>query len=383
MRILVMETGSLDTEYIKPKTLTMKTIHSIDSLKKLTGKKVHGAIGGAVKASYQIYDYFKKHGYDTDFLADFSTVDKKVKGLTTSEQMMHRDYDVIFLNSMRDVMIVDEYLKKHKHTKTIYTDRGNAILNIKGFHPKIPAMLYLLLRMKKWLSCYVAITAMQEQAGEKFFTKNTQVEYILTAQDKIYRKLNRKRTYNGALSVGRLDERQKKVSFMINGISEVIKKHPELKNKEILRLVGAGPHEHAYKELVKSLRLEQNVFFLGALYGDKLVEAYNNAGFVVTTSEWEGLSRVFLESLACGAPILINNNINPLIDYRTKRYLIQSGINGMVYEYGDMQDFVKKFYMMFTDEKLRRKLSSNGSKTSKEFSVDKTLNEYKKIVESL
>lgn len=178
--------------------------------------------------------------------------------------------------------------------------------------------LYLFKEMCKWLICYIAINAEQEQRAKKFFTDKTMIKFIPIAPHGEFIKLNIKKNFEGGIFIGRLEETQKRVSLLVKGINEVVEMHPELKGKEILKIYETGPDEESYKQLVKKLNLESNISFCGFAIGNKLLDAYNNAGFFVSYSNWEGLSRVFLEAMACGLPVLANTKNNRIIDYKKR-----------------------------------------------------------------
>lgn len=391
----------------------------------------HTALGGAVVAAYQLYSGLKKFkGYKLDLFGNFAHIDKKVRPVSV-EQMLSTEYDIIILNSIRDVILADRYMALHKKTKAIYVDRSNTLLNYKtenlggalsdtttsilslspvewlvserildlsfemwkkhmkkkeAVTSSLSSMAitfeevvkrYLITRMKKWLSYYIAITTDQERYAKKFFRGKIKVAYVPIAQDKIFRRLNLKRRFSGAMYEGRLDERQKKLNFMIKGIDRVRDGQIEhLENKKLLKIVGKGPHEQQYKELVKQLGLEKNIVFKPPVYGQALVKEYNDAEFYVSTSEWESPGRMFLVAMACGLPVLNNtkNNTNGLI---------KNEYNGMVYKYNDIEDFAEKFYFLYTNKKYRERLAVNALKESKNYSIDKTLALYKKIVDGL
>lgn len=377
MRILVMESGAI------PKRIKTRSAISMLILKVDSARGTAGAIGGAAQASYQLYDYFsKKKGNQADFFADFSAFIKKEA--VRMDTLMKTDYDLIFMNSIRDTMVVDEYIRRHKRTKVIYTDRANALLNykdIRRLHPRVPAVFYLLHKMKRWLSCYIAITAEQELAGKLFF-KNAEVAYIPIAPSEIFCPGKRK-SDGHALYVGRLDERQKKVEFMIRALKLLIDERPLLKTWRLLTIVGDGPDRSRYEQMVHELGLSGAVTFKGALRGEKLVDEYRKAAFFVSTSEWESPGRTFLEAMACGVPLLVNTSNNAIVSLRPERRMVVDGKNGLVYDYRDAGDFAEKFYRLYINRTLRGRLSDGALRASKEFSLSRSMLQYNEIAQSL
>ena len=380
--------------------------------------------GGAVKDSHRLYVYLKSLGrYTVDFFADFSKFGEHYP--ISLDELYKTHYDLIIINSMRDVLLLKKYMPKNALTKTIYVDRGDIVYHyfmlhgsrmISHFAGIFPMSanrsdsmsksiikqtnsivlkrardffskgygMYLFREMHKWLTCYIAINAEQEQRARKFFAHKTMVKYIPIAPHEEFTKLHIKKDFEGGIFIGRLEETQKRVSLLILGIKEVVRMHPELRGRELLRIYGTGPDEGYYKQLVKELTLEDSISFCGFALESRLLNAYNNAGFFVSSSYWEGLSRVFLEAMACGLPVLANTKNNRMIDYKKRKYLVRENQNGMVFEYGNMHDFAKKFYRLYSDKKLAERLGNNAQKLiSKELNIKKMLASYKALISGL
>jgi teichuronic acid biosynthesis glycosyltransferase TuaC len=73
----------------------------------------------------------------------------------------------------------------------------------------------------------------------------------------------------------------------------------------ILALAGAGEDEAALRELARTQGLADRVRFLGQVSHDLLPRLLSAADAVVLPSEREGLANVWVEALACGAPLVI------------------------------------------------------------------------------
>ena len=72
-----------------------------------------------------------------------------------------------------------------------------------------------------------------------------------------------------------------------------------------LALAGAGPDEAALRALTARLGLTHRVHFLGQVNHDTLPILMAAAQAIVLPSEREGLANVWVEALACGAPLVI------------------------------------------------------------------------------
>jgi teichuronic acid biosynthesis glycosyltransferase TuaC len=72
-----------------------------------------------------------------------------------------------------------------------------------------------------------------------------------------------------------------------------------------LALAGSGPDEVALRAQVEALGLSERVHFMGQVSHDVLPLLMSAAAAVVLPSEREGLANVWVEALACGAPLVI------------------------------------------------------------------------------
>ncbi len=340
--------------------------------------------GGAAKTAYDTYLYLKKNGYSVDIFGDFSKIDKNLKPKDAIE-LRPDYYDAVFLNSIRDVPVVKSNLDPlNSETRFIYTDRGNVINNFKNagakrLLPKMIARQLLANEMRKWLDCYVALTAEQEELARSFFGKKTEIKFIPNWYSEEFRPLKVKKS-SAAIYVGRLDERQKKVRFLIEEIGKFVNKNTQVKGKVVLRIVGSGPDEERYKALVNRKGLGHNVEFYSFVKQENLVKLYNESLFFVSTSEWEGMAGTFVEAMACGLPLLINERNNTLLSRSPIRTLVMDRKNGLIYKYGDIDDFADKFQSLYSNSGLRRKLSVNSVIFSKNFRMELNLDKYRKLV---
>jgi len=97
------------------------------------------------------------------------------------------------------------------------------------------------------------------------------------------------------VSVGHLIERK--------GHHLVIEAMQLLPDYQLL-IVGGGEEEKSLKTLVETLRLTEQVSFLGEKKQQDLTEIYNAADAMILASSREGWANVLLESMACGTPVV-------------------------------------------------------------------------------
>jgi len=100
------------------------------------------------------------------------------------------------------------------------------------------------------------------------------------------------------LSVGRLVE-SKGFNNLIRAIKET--KRPDL----YLIIIGEGPYRNRLEELIRSLKLEDQIKLLGEKSYGELHKWYSVADLFCLASLREGCPNTVLEALACGIPVII------------------------------------------------------------------------------
>jgi sugar transferase (PEP-CTERM/EpsH1 system associated) len=122
-----------------------------------------------------------------------------------------------------------------------------------------------------------------------------------------------------AISVARLSP-VKDFPTLLRGVAKAVAAHPEFR----LRIVGDGGERPRLEQLMRDLRLEQHVEFLGERHN--VPQLLKEAGFFVSSSKTEGISLTLLEAMAVGLPVLttsVGGNAEIVRDGETG-YLVES-----------------------------------------------------------
>ncbi len=90
-----------------------------------------------------------------------------------------------------------------------------------------------------------------------------------------------------------------------------------------LLLIGKGEREADYRALAQACGVESRVHFVGAVPHDALPEGLSAADVLVSPSDSEGLANAWVESLACGTPVVVS-------EAGGARELVSSDIAGRV-----------------------------------------------------
>lgn len=141
--------------------------------------------------------------------------------------------------------------------------------------------------------------------------------------------------YVGRLDVGKgWDHYLRAISFYVN-------EKPEERNRTRFIAVGSGKEDEAFKQLAKSLDIEDVIVHYPLMKQSDLANIYTviEAFIFPTTRKGESLGLVGLEAMACQTPILASA-IGGILDY------VQDGRNGWLFTPGDavqLKDLLVKF----------------------------------------
>ncbi|PWB82114.1 MAG: hypothetical protein C3F08_00455 [Candidatus Methylomirabilota bacterium] len=116
-----------------------------------------------------------------------------------------------------------------------------------------------------------------------------------------------------------------------------------------IRLLGGGPTLEEY-----SADAPPNATFLGQITGERVVEQYRGARFLVVPSLWfEGCPLVILEAMSNGLPV-IASRIGGLPE------LVDDGVTGLLFEPGDAEELANKMRALWLDTATCRKMGQAG-----------------------
>lgn len=160
------------------------------------------------------------------------------------------------------------------------------------------------------------------------------------------RKYNKKEF--SVLFVGNFETKVKGLSFLIEAISKVKRKHPKVE----LKVVGPGDIR-SYKEACKKFNILDNVSFLGKLEKEDIVKHYKESEIFICPSTSENLPSTIIEAMYCKTAV-ISTNIGDIPN------LIKSGKNGILIKPFSSEEISKACLNLFEYRKLRKKLEING-----------------------
>ncbi|PIN89773.1 hypothetical protein COU57_05300 [Candidatus Pacearchaeota archaeon CG10_big_fil_rev_8_21_14_0_10_32_14] len=196
------------------------------------------------------------------------------------------------------------YKISRKKVGYVVTSHGSDIMGLKGFLFLKKAIL------KNAKKINVASNAIKKEILENIDSSLT-IEVIpmgidtdLFNEDKKDISLKKKNKIDGPflLYVGRIAP-EKGIDLLIEAMPEVINKFPEVK----LMIIGEGTIKEEIVNRVDELNIKNKIIFMGWVDNKKLPKYYATADVFVCPSRREGSPVSYIESLACGTPLVVGD----------------------------------------------------------------------------
>jgi glycosyltransferase involved in cell wall biosynthesis len=132
---------------------------------------------------------------------------------------------------------------------------------------------------------------------------------------------------------------------------------------------GEGPLADTVQALAKERELTETCRFLGWVPPLDMPDLFALADLVVMASEAEGMSRVYLETLACGRALLAS-------DILAARDLIVDGENGFLFRLGDADHLAERILELLGDDCLRMSVGARARASVADRSLDQIAESY-------
>lgn len=167
------------------------------------------------------------------------------------------------------------------------------------------------------------------------------------------------------LAVGRFSKKHKGFDLLIKAFGLFAQNNSEWN----LDIVGEGPEEKMYKELIKEHKLENRVFIHP--FTNQIQKYYSEAQVYVLSSRWEGFGLVLVEAMAHGLPVISS-------DLPTSKEILCDF--GLYFENGNIEDLAQRLEdATHIDWQAR---SKEALKISQRFDVHQIVEQWKQLLES-
>lgn len=126
------------------------------------------------------------------------------------------------------------------------------------------------------------------------------------------------------------------------------------------KIIGTGSCEWSLKELVNEYDLTNKVEFLGTMSPNQVRECMEKSNIYLFTSDFqEGWGAVLNEAMNSGCAVVASHAIGSV------PFLLKHEENGLIYKYGDLDDFYNQVKKLIDNKKLQNKLGNNAYLTIK------------------
>src|SRR3990172_10580206 len=145
-------------------------------------------------------------------------------------------------------------------------------------------------------------------------------------------------------------------------------------------ICGDGEYRHKLELMAITLKLENNIRFLGRIMHNELPSFLNSSDIYVSMQESDGVSSSLLEAMACG--------IFPIVtDIKANRLWIDDGSNGFLIPVNDHVELAMKIIAAYENPKLRQEAKSKNialvkEKASITSNTIKVVDLYSKLVDN-
>lgn len=161
--------------------------------------------------------------------------------------------------------------------------------------------------------------------------------------------------------------------LLIMAAKKVLAEHPSVK----FVIVGSGRERRNLVELSRKLGVEKNVVFLGEVPREKLPSIFASSYLVVVPSRKEAASRIILEAMASGKPVVASRT-GGLQEF------LSDGTWGLFFEPGNHEDLGTKISLLLSDEKMAKEMGRRGRREAEKYSwrhiAERTLNVYLEVM---
>ncbi len=164
--------------------------------------------------------------------------------------------------------------------------------------------------------------------------------------------------------VGRL-KKHKSLKVFINMAKRILDETP---NVEFV-IAGDGPDKKPLFDLVKKLKLTNQIKFTGKISEEEKLSLYQKAWVFVNPSMKEGWGITSIEANACGTPV-VASNVPGLRDS------VQNPHTGFLVKYGDTDRFAERVMALINNKSFREQTGKYGISWAKKYDWDKSASEF-------
>ena len=167
------------------------------------------------------------------------------------------------------------------------------------------------------------------------------------------------------------------IQYLVKAFKVIKDRNPDKNIK--LRIGGKGRQEGYLKELVKELKIQEDVTFLGFVDKNNIVKEFQNFDIAVfpSTLDSESFGVAAVEAEACGTPVVVSD-VGGLME-STK-----PNVTSLVAKKNSVEDLADKIEKLVLDDELRIKMGDAARKFVEDnYSLEENFNDVNKLYEKI
>lgn len=318
--------------------------------------------------------HLKKTKNNINFLEVYSSL-KEIIDLIRREKP-----DIIHLNSSKAGYFGSFCAKYFSDTKIVFTSHGWPYNENRNFLVRYFLKILMTLTVF-WSNKIIAVSKKIERETPFYnFFKEKIIQIYFGIENKQpvskeealnYLKFEKVEDRVDIVTIAELND-NKGYSYALKAIKNIV--HNEQKNIHY-HIIGNGKNKEKIESLIKKYNLELNVTMHGFVKDAcKYLKAFD---IFLLPSTTEALGYVVLEAGIAGIPV-VATNVGGVPE------IVENNVTGLLAKRKDAKDIRDKLIEMIDDESKRNLMANNlNKKVLKEFTLDKTTEETKKLYKSM
>ncbi len=172
------------------------------------------------------------------------------------------------------------------------------------------------------------------------------------------------------ITIGQLIQR-KMINNLIEAIAPLVEKY-----QLSLTIVGEGPEKKKLMNLIKALKVNDNIVFRGELPHNTIPAILKEHDIFILPSSSDTFGRVYFEAMAAGLPIILSKNTGVF-------GFIKENESALCINPYDIRDIREKVEFLILNRDIRKKLAKNGKKIVEKFKWNKICKEFHERYEEI
>lgn len=152
---------------------------------------------------------------------------------------------------------------------------------------------------------------------------------------------------------------------------DIMKELPDWK----LIIVGDGPEREKLESRIKNLELSGRIKLTGAVSRGELLELLGEASIFALNTSFESFSFQIVEAMNAGVPVIAT-------DIGNLSEIIENGKDGILVEPNNRGEIIAAIKKLDKEKEFRKAIIKNARKKAQEFSIEKTIDNLVKLLNS-